>query len=131
MSFLEYKEINDNTLEFNLKISKFISEQPTTNEECILITLSICAIIDNVKEKYSTHKQILIFDCLDSNIKQIKNIEYLFYMIREIHKYTKDLKLLQKLIIINHGESLLNFYNRFHSMLPTYINNLIEFRKNE
>lgn len=131
MNFLKYQKTEDNLIEFTIDIPTFVQEQPKSDEECLLITIALCGLIDHINTEYKDIRQIVIFNCLGSNINQIKNISYVYYIIKEMHKYTKDQKLLDKIIVINYGENLYKFYLTAQVILPDYINNLIEFRKNE
>jgi len=131
MNFLKYQKIGDNLLEFIIDIPTFIQEQPKSDEECLLITIALCGLIDHINTEYKDCRQVIVFNCLGSHIKQIKNISYIYYIVKEIHKYTKDQRLLDKITVTNYGESLYKFYLTAQVILPDYINNLIEFRKNE
>lgn len=127
MDFIEYTII-DNKVIFNISINKYMTCQPKTDEECILVTLSIIALSEKIKTEYLNLKQILIFDCIDTHISQLENIKYIYYMIKEVHKYTKNDKLLDKIIIKNYGLAFYNFYQKSKFVLPDYINSLIEFQ---
>ena len=127
MEFIDYN-IVDNKVIFNIYINKYMSNQPKTDEECILITLSIIALSEKIKIEYSEFKQILIFDCIDSHISQLENIKYVYYIIKELHKFTKDDRLLDKIIIKNYGLNFYKFYQKSKYVLPDYITSLIEFQ---
>ena len=131
MNFVTYKKIADNLLEISIDFPNYIQNQPMNDKECVFITLSVCALIDTINTNYSDCRQIIILNCLDVHISQVKYISYAYYIIKEIHKYTRDIKLLDKILIINYGNILLRFYGIAKTFLPAYIGDLVEFKKNE
>lgn len=126
MDFIKYS-IKDNKVYFEIFINDYINLQPKCDEECILMTLSVIALIERVKSEHGDLRQELLFDCHDSHINKVDNISYLYYIIKEVHKYTKNDILLDKIYVKNYGASLKKFYNKSKYILPDRISNIIEF----
>ena len=91
------------------------------------MAIAIISITNKIKTDYVNVRQEIVFDCLGTHIKQVNNISYVYYKIKELHKFTKDDRFLDKIYIKNYGNSLFKFYETSKYVLPDYINNLIEF----
>lgn len=125
MEFIEYALKEDNKIYVDFYGSKFINVQPTNNEECILMTLSIIAFSDSMKKLNKQY--ILTIDCKNVNINKLSNITYLIYITNELHKHTKNDKYLEKIYVKNCDSKLQTLYETTKPILPSFINKLIHF----
>lgn len=122
---IRYETIGD-TLVITFNMREYLDVQPKTKEQCEEKISYFKKVIDAIRLNFPNHKQIFIVELENCYISNLYSIRYSINMIQEIHEYTKNETLLQKIIFKHTGYVFQKVYKMVRHVLPTFIDELLE-----
>lgn len=122
---IKYEVIND-ILVVTFNMREYLDIQPKTYEECAEKVSYFKKVIDAIRLNFPTNKQIFIVELLNCYLTDLYSIRFAMNMIQEIHEYTKNERLLQRIIFKNTGAVFQKVYKIVRYLLPSFIDELLE-----
>lgn len=122
---IKYEVVGD-TLVITFNMREYLDVQPKTKQECDDKISYFKKVIDAIRLNFPTHKQIFIVELENCYLSNLYSVRYSINIIQEIHEYTKNETLLQRIIFRHTGIMFQKIYKMVRHILPTFIDELLE-----
>lgn len=119
-------EVVDDILVIMFNMRDYLDDQPKTKTECDEKLTYFKKVIDAIRLNFPTNKQIFIVELAHCYLTELYSVRFAVNMIQEIHEYTKNETLLQRIIFKNTGTVFQKVYKMVRYVLPSFIDELLE-----
>lgn len=119
-------EIVDDILVVTFTMREYLNVQPKTRTECDEKLDYFKKVIDAIRLHFPNNNQIFIVELANCYLTELYSIRFAVNMIQEIHEYTKNDTLLQRIIFKNTGSVFQRVYKMVRYVLPSFIDELLE-----
>lgn len=118
--------LHDSILYIFFKMREYLDVQPKTKEDCDEKISYFKKVIDVIRQNFPTNKQVFIVELDNCYLSHLYSVRYAIKILQDIHEYTKNETLLQRIIFKNTGSVFQKVYKMVRHVLPSFIDDLLE-----
>lgn len=122
---IKYEVIGD-ILAITFNMREYLDVQPKSKEECDDKISYFKKVIDAIRLNFPTHNQVFIVELKNCYLSHLYSVRYAVKILQDIHEYTKNETLLQRIIFKNTGSVFQKVYKMVRHILPSFIDDLLE-----